>query len=190
MISAIFLLLTLCCYLWSSSELAEISSYWNDVEYYLKSWPVCRIYSSQEIENSSGESLTSHMKSMNNIVHRYNKFKSKYEDGIDIANQTKTRHEVESFVEVFDTFESEIENYSQAEIEEMYLKYCGVFLANPRLISPFSGDRTHGVPYYKGITDFAYFYLKLLKEDIEYVAGRLGRYTDNMIKLKVSCLIM
>lgn len=176
MMCIIFILFVLWSCLWGREELAEIKSYQIDLEHYLQNWSACKIYTQQEIESCSCESLVSHMKSMNNILECYFKFRIQYEEGLDLADKIKTQSEIVSFVDNFDIFEAEIETHTLTEIEEIHLKYCGIFLANSSLISPFTGDKIHGMPYYQAITEPVYLYLKRLKEAIEYHAGYLGRY--------------
>ncbi len=54
----------------------------------------------------------------------------------------------------------------------------GFFLAKPRLVSLFSGDRYPGEMYLKAITEPVYKYLKKLHEELVYYAGRIDRYNE------------
>ncbi|MBP9829659.1 MAG: hypothetical protein KBD04_06495 [Proteobacteria bacterium] len=171
-----------CCYLWSISELAEIRSYWGDIENCLKNWPACRTYASQEIQMNNTE-ISQLMVTMNKMLIRCNRFKNSCSKGYEIAEAIKTPAQVMQFVEEYDLFEMNIQDHSNEKIFSMHLKYMGVFLAKPSIMSAFSGDREFGIPYYKAITDPIYLYLKGIKEELEYVAGTLGRLSADMIQL-------
>lgn len=182
----------LCCW-----EIAEIQSYQHDIDSYLQDWPACRIYSPKEIGKVSKfvkgdlkEEILQHMRNMNDLLEAYSKFKVKCAQGINLAEKIKSSDDIQQLVEEFDAFEYSSDSYSSEEILNMQLKYAGVFLASSRIMSAFSGDRTHGVPYYLAVTEPVYKYLKKIKEEIEYVAGRLGRFEYNMLKLESSCLIL
>ncbi len=189
MIDKIFILLTLWPCIWPCSELSEIESYQGDIEYCLKEWSVCKIYTQQEMDSlpqvtqfAGRERLIEHMKSMNSILDRYANFKLKRDEGIALSAKIKIFSDIDVFQEEFFVSEDAVEGDPDATIERC-LKYCGIFLAKPQLISMFSGDKTRGEPYYKATTEPVYLYMKKLKEDIDYDAGCIGRYSETLDKL-------
>ncbi|MCE2716909.1 MAG: hypothetical protein ACK4V2_06960 [Pseudomonadota bacterium] len=175
-------------YLWCCDELLEIRRYQEDIDYYLKNWPACRTYSHQETLMKNTE-ISQLMVSMNKLLIRYNRFQNSCAKGHETAATIKTSTEVLQFVEEYDLFEMNIDDYTPEKIFSTQLKYIGVFLAKPSIMSAFSGDRSiydpfYGEPYYKAITEPTYHYLKRIKEDLEYVAGSLGRLNVDMIEFK------
>ena len=189
MIDKVFVLLTLWPCIWAVSELSEIESYQGDIEYCLREWSVCKIYTQQEMDSlpqttqfAGRERLIEHMKGMNSILDRYANFKLKRDEGLALSATLKTFADIDVFQEEFFVSEDAVEGDPDATIERC-LKYCGIFLAKRQLISMFSGDRTRGEPYYKATTEPVYLYMKKLKEDIDYNAGCIGRYSETLDKL-------
>ncbi len=189
MICVVFLLLVLQCFLWCCGELAEIRSYQQDIDYCLKNWPACRPYTPQEIQLQN-EEISRLMHAMNVQLERYDKFKNSCTEGLEIAASIKNPNEVLQFVEEYDLFEFNVNDYSAEEILSTRLKYVGVFLANSGIMSAFSGDREPGVSYYKAITEPMYYYLKGIKEELEYLGGRLGRLSPNVLESKTEHLTL
>lgn len=194
MIDKVFVLLTLWPCIWACGELSEIESYLGDIEYCLREWSVCKIYTQQEMDSlpqatqfAGRERLIEHMKSMNSILDRYATFKLKRDEGITLSATLKTFSDIDVFQEEFFTSEDAVEGDPNATLERC-LKYCGIFLAKRQLISMFSGDRTRGEPYYKATTEPVYLYMKKLKEDIEYDAGCIGRYSETLDKLNLEAM--
>jgi hypothetical protein len=194
MIDKIFILLTLWPCIWPCSELSEIESYQGDIEYCLREWSVCKIYTQQEMDSlpqaaefAGRECLIEHMKSMNSILDRYANFKLKRDEGIALSAKIKTFSDINAFQEEFFTSEEVVEGDPSATIERC-LKYCGIFLAKRQLISMFSGDRIRGEPYYKATTEPVYLYMKKLKEDIEYDGGCIGCYNATLEKLELEAM--
>ena len=192
MIDKVFILLTLWPCIWACSELSEIESYLGDIEYCLREWSVCKIYTQQEMDSlpqaaefAGRERLIEHMKNMNSILDRYANFKLKRDEGLALSSQLKTFPDIDVFQEEFFTSEDAVEGNPNAQIERC-LKYCGIFLAKRQLISMFSGDRTRGEHYYKATTEPVYLYMKKLKEDVEYDGGCIGRYNATLETLKVT----
>lgn len=173
-------------YLWCCDELLEIRRYQEDIDYYLKNWPTCHLYTSQEIQMRNPE-ISQLMVSMNKLLIRYNRFQNSCTKGHEIALNLKSSKEILQFVEEYDLFEMNIDDYTPEKIFSIHLKYMGVFLASSSIMSAFSGDRPqddphHGEPYYKAITEPMYHYLKDIKAELEYVAGSLGRLTPDVIE--------
>jgi hypothetical protein len=192
MIDKVFVLLSLWPCIWACGELSEIESYLGDIEYCLREWSVCKIYTQQEMDSLSQttqfagrERLIEHMKSMNSILDRYANFKLKRDEGLALSAKIKTFTDIDVFQEEFFASEDAVEGDSNATIERC-LKYCGIFLAKRQLISMFSGDRIRGEPYYKATTEPVYLYMKKLKEDIEYDGGCIGRYNATLATIKVT----
>jgi hypothetical protein len=189
MIDKVFVLLTLWPCIWACGELSEIESYLGDIEYCLREWSVCKIYTQQEMDSlpqatqfAGRERLIEHMKSMNSILDHYANFKLKRDEGLALSAKIKTFADIDVFQEEFFASEDAVEGDPNATIERC-LKYCGIFLAKRQLISMFSGDRIRGEPYYKATTEPVYLYMKKLKEDIEYDGGCIGRYSEALDKL-------
>lgn len=194
MIDKVFVLLTLWPCILACGELSEIESYLGDIEYCLREWSVCKIYTQQEMDSlpqatqfAGRERLIEHMKSMNSILDRYANFKLKRDEGLALSATLKTFSDIDVFQDEFFASEDAVEGDPNATIERC-LKYCGIFLAKRQLISMFSGDRIRGEPYYKATTEPVYLYMKKLKEDIEYDAGCIGRYSETLDKLNLQAM--
>ena len=106
MIDKVFVLLTLWPCIWAVSELSEIESYQGDIEYCLREWSVCKIYTQQEMDSlpqttqfAGRERLIEHMKGMNSILDRYANFKLKREEGLALSSKLKTFADIDVFQE-------------------------------------------------------------------------------------------